>query len=183
MSLTKTPVCNFSEKIKNFSLRSTDEKQVTLADMQGSKGTLIMFICNHCPYVQAIMQETVEIVNKIKKLGISSVAIMSNDTLRYQEDSFDNMKLFKKKYNISFPYLFDDTQEIAQSYGAVCTPDFFGYNKDGGLQYRGRVRELKHLTPIMEKESELLLAMKMIASTNKGPLQQYPSMGCNIKWK
>jgi thiol-disulfide isomerase/thioredoxin len=151
--------------------------------MQGSKGTLIMFICNHCPYVQAIMQETVEIVNEIKKLGISSVAIMSNDTLRYQEDSFDNMKLFKKKYNISFPYLFDETQEIAKSYGAVCTPDFFGYNKDGELQYRGRVRELKHLTPIMEKESELLLAMKMIASINKGPLQQYPSMGCNIKWK
>ena len=183
MSLTKTPVCNFGEKIKNFSLRSTDKKQVTLADIQGSKGTLIMFICNHCPYVQAIMQETVEIVNEIKKLGISSVAIMSNDTLRYQEDSFDNMKLFKKKYNISFPYLFDETQEIAKSYGAVCTPDFFGYNKDGELQYRGRVRELKHLTPIMEKESELLLAMKMIASTNKGPLQQYPSMGCNIKWK
>ena len=142
-----------------------------------------MFICNHCPYVQAIMQETVEIVNEIKKLGISSVAIMSNDTLRYQEDSFDNMKLFKKKYNISFPYLFDETQEIAKSYGAVCTPDFFGYNKDGELQYRGRVRELKHLTPVMEKESELLLAMKMITSTNKGPLQQYPSMGCNIKWK
>ena len=127
--------------------------------------------------------ETVEIVNEIKKLGISSVAIMSNDTLRYQEDSFDNMKLFKKKYNISFPYLFDETQEIAKSYGAVCTPDFFGYNKDGELQYRGRVRELKHLTPVMEKESELLLAMKMITSTNKGPLQQYPSMGCNIKWK
>jgi hypothetical protein len=93
------------------------------------------------------------------------------------------MKLFKKKYNISFPYLFDETQEIAKSYGAVCTPDFFGYNKDGELQYRGRVRELKHLTPVMEKESELLLAMKMITSTNKGPLQQYPSMGCNIKWK
>jgi peroxiredoxin len=183
MSLTETPVCNFGEKIKNFSLRSTDEKQLTLADIQGPKGTLIMFICNHCPYVQAIMQETVEIVNEIKKLGISSVAIMSNDTLRYQEDSFDNMKLFKKKYNISFPYLFDETQEIAKSYGAVCTPDFFGYNKDGELQYRGRARELKHLTPIMEKESELLLAMKMIASTNKGPLQQYPSMGCNIKWK
>ena len=122
-------------------------------------------------------------INEIKKLGISSVAIMSNDTLRYQEDSFDNMKLFKKKYNISFPYLFDETQEIAKSYGAVCTPDFFGYNKDGELQYRGRVRELKHLTPVMEKESELLLAMKIIASTNKGPLQQYPSMGCNIKWK
>ena len=183
MSLTETPVCNFGEEIKNFSLRSTDEKQLTLADIQGPKGTLIMFICNHCPYVQAIMQETVEIVNEIKKLGISSVAIMSNDTLRYQEDSFDNMKLFKKKYNISFPYLFDETQEIAKSYGAVCTPDFFGYNKDGELQYRGRVRELKHLTPVMEKESELLLAMKMITSTNKGPLQQYPSMGCNIKWK
>ena len=183
MSLTETPVCNFGEKIKNFSLRSADEKQLTLVNIQGPKGTLIMFICNHCPYVQAIMQETVEIVNEIKKLGISSVAIMHNDTLRYQEDSFDNMKLFKKKYNISFPYLFDEMQEIAKSYGAVCTPDFFGYNKDGELQYRGRVRELKHLTPIMEKESELLLAMKMITSTNKGPLQQYPSMGCNIKWK
>jgi peroxiredoxin len=183
MTLTKTPVCNFGEMIKDFSLMSTENKKISLSDIQGTKGTLVMFICNHCPYVQAIITETVKVALEIKKLGIQSVAIMSNDTNNYPEDSFDNMKLFSKKHKFSFPYLIDETQEIAKSFGAVCTPDFFGYNGKGELQYRGRIRKLNHLTPIMEGESELLSAMKLIADTGQGPKEQIPSMGCNIKWK
>jgi peroxiredoxin len=183
MSLTKTPICNFGEPIKDFSLLSTDNKTISLQNIKGPKGTLVMFICNHCPYVQAIMKETVEIVSTIKKLGIHSVAIMSNDTKNHPEDSFDNMNLFYKQYKFSFPYLFDETQQVAKDFGAVCTPDFFGYNKDGKLQYRGRLRKLNHLTPVMNGPSELLSAMKLIAQDGIGPEKQLASMGCNIKWK
>ena len=183
MSLTKTPLCNFGEKIKDFSLLSTDNKQIKLSTVKGSHGTLIMFICNHCPYVQAIIKEAVTIADEIKKIGIHTVAIMSNDVKNYPEDSFENMKLFSKKYNFTFPYLIDETQEIAKSFGAVCTPDFFGYNKNGELQYRGRIRPLNNLIPDMKGESELLSAMKLIATTGQGPKEQTSSMGCNIKWK
>ena len=183
MSLTKTPICNFGEKIKDFSLVSTDNKKLNLSDLKGSKGTLIMFICNHCPYVQAIIKEAVKIANEIKKIGIHTVAIMSNDVENYPEDSFENMKLFSKKYNFTFPYLIDETQDVAKSFGAVCTPDFFGYNKNGELQYRGRIRKLNNLTPVMDGESELLSAMKLIVDQGQGPKEQVSSMGCNIKWK
>jgi len=183
MSLTKTPICNFGEPIKKFSLLSTNNKTTTLQDIKGPKGTLIMFICNHCPYVQAIMKEAAEIASSIKKLGIHSVAIMSNDVENHPEDSFDNMKLFSKQYNFSFPYLIDETQQVAKDFGAVCTPDFFGYNQDGQLQYRGRLRKLNHLTPVMNEPSELLSAMILIAQDGKGPKEQLASMGCNIKWK
>lgn len=183
MSLTKTPICNFGEKIKDFSLVSTDNKKLNLSDLKGSKGTLIMFICNHCPYVQAIIKEAVKIANEIKKIDIHTVAIMSNDVENYPEDSFENMKLFSKKYNFTFPYLIDETQDVAKSFGAVCTPDFFGYNKNGELQYRGRIRKLNNLTPVMDGESELLSAMKLIADQGQGPKEQVSSMGCNIKWK
>ena len=142
-----------------------------------------MFICNHCPYVQAIIKEAVKIANEIKKIGIHTVAIMSNDVENYPEDSFENMKLFSKKYNFTFPYLIDETQDVAKSFGAVCTPDFFGYNKNGELQYRGRIRKLNNLTPVMDGESELLSAMKLIADQGQGPKEQVSSMGCNIKWK
>lgn len=183
MSLTKTPLCNFGEKIKDFSLMSTDNKQINLSAVKGSHGTLIMFICNHCPYVQAIIKEAVTIANEIQKIGIHTVAIMSNDVENYPEDSFENMKLFSKQYNFTFPYLIDETQAIAKSFGAVCTPDFFGYNKNDELQYRGRIRRLNNLTPDMKGESELLSAMKLIATTGQGPKEQISSMGCNIKWK
>ena len=183
MSLTKTPICNFGDRSKSFTLLSTHDEKTSLEDIKGPNGTLIMFISNHCPYVQAIMKETVEIINQIKKVGIHTAAIMSNDTKKYEEDNFENMKLFSKKYNFSFPYLLDATQKVARDYGAVCTPDFFGYNKKNQLQYRGRVRELKNLVPIMNNKSELLVAMELIAATSKGPKEQYPSMGCNIKWK
>ena len=183
MAVTKTPVCDFGKKAKDFKLKSINNKLITLADVKGEKATLIMFICNHCPYVKAIIQDLAKDCNELKKDGINSVAIMSNDTKNYPEDSFENMIKFADNNNFGeINYLFDETQEIAKIYGAVCTPDFFGYNKDLLLQYRGRFRELKNLKPINNGESDLKVAMRMIAQTQKGPDKQIPSMGCNIKW-
>ena len=183
MALTKTPVCDFGKKAEDFKLKSINNKLVSLNDIKGDKATLIMFICNHCPYVKAIIKDLAKDCNELKKEGINSVAIMSNDTKNYPEDSFDNMIKFAEMNNFGeINYLLDETQEIAKKYGAVCTPDFFGYNKDLELQYRGRFRELKDLKPINNGESDLKVAMKMVAKTNKGPDQQIPSMGCNIKW-
>jgi peroxiredoxin len=182
MSLTKTPVCNFGEKAKNFNLLSTENNRISLNDIKGENGTLIMFICNHCPYVKAVIKDLVEDAKYINKLGIKSVAIMSNDTKNYPEDSFDNMIDFSKVNNFSFPYLIDKTQEVAQKFNAVCTPDFFGYNKNNELQYRGRIRELKNLKPVRDNVSDLRIAMELIASSGLGPRNQIPSMGCNIKW-
>jgi hypothetical protein len=142
-----------------------------------------MFICNHCPYVKAIIRELVDITNKLAKIGINSVAIMANDVNNYPEDSFENMKKFAKINNFKFPYLYDETQNIAQNFGAVCTPDFFGYNKNNELQYRGRFTEMKNLKPVLDEKNDLLNAMELIAETSNGPKQQFPSMGCNIKWK
>ena len=182
MVLTKTPICNFGEKTHDFHLKSIDEKNYKLNDCTGINGTIIMFICNHCPYVKAIIKDLVNDTNNLIKLGINSVAIMSNDTKNYPEDSFENMKLFAEENSFNFPYLIDETQEVAKKYGAVCTPDFFGYNGKNELQYRGRIRELKELRPMRSGNSELWNAMKMISETQKGPKVQIPSMGCNIKW-
>ena len=182
MSLTKTPICEFGNKAKDFQLKSTSNKIITLEDVKGENGTLIMFICNHCPYVKAVIEDVVQDTRQLKTQGINSVAIMSNDIKNYPEDSFENMIEFSKKNNFNFPYLIDETQEVAKSYGAVCTPDFFGYNKNLELQYRGRIRELKELKPVRSGESDLLKAMKMIGKSEKGPTDQIPSMGCNIKW-
>ena len=142
-----------------------------------------MFICNHCPYVKAVTKDIVEDSKKLLDLGISSVAICANDTENYPEDSFENMIKFAKQNQFGFPYLIDETQEIAKTYDAVCTPDFFGYNKNLELQYRGRLRELKNLIPVREGESDLFKAMKQIGQTGKGPENQTPSAGCSIKWK
>ena len=141
-----------------------------------------MFICNHCPYVKAVIKDIVKDTKYLESLGIKSVAIMSNDVKNYPEDSFDNMIVFCKSNNFSFPYLFDESQDVAKNYGAVCTPDFFGYNKNLELQFRGRIRELKNLKPVREGDSDLKIAMKLIAETGNGPKNQVPSMGCNIKW-
>ena len=183
MALTKTPICDFGKKADNFELKSIDNKIISLNDAKGENGTLIMFICNHCPYVLAVINNVVEDCKELENDGIKSIAIMSNDPKRYEEDSFDNMIKFSEENKFKFPYLIDETQEVAKNYDAVCTPDFFGYNENLELQYRGRIRELKDLKPVRSWESELFIAMKQISETGKGPENQIPSAGCGIKWK
>ena len=179
----KTPICDFGQAAKSFELKSTNNEIIKLNDVKGINGTLVMFICNHCPYVKAIIKDIVEDCKNLEKLGIKTIAISSNDAVNYPEDSFENMILFSKSNNFGeLNYLIDETQEIAKKFGAVCTPDFFGYNKALELQYRGRFKELKDLKPINNKDSDLKLAMKMIAETQKGPDEQVPSVGCSIKW-
>ena len=182
MTLTKTPICDFGKKAENFQLKSTDSKIISLNDIKGKNGTLIMFICNHCPYVKAVIEDIVNDTNALKKEGINSVAIMSNDTKNYPEDSFENMIKFSNEHKFNFPYLIDKDQEIAKKYNAVCTPDFFGYNTKLELQYRGRMRELRDLKKISSGESDLKKAMDLISTTGNGPKNQFPSMGCSIKW-
>ena len=174
MTLTKTPICNFGEKAKDFNLLSTENKKVSLDDIRGENGTLVMFICNHCPYVKAVIKDIAQDAKFLEGIGIKSAAIMSNDVKNYPEDSFENMLSFSKLHNFSFPYLIDESQKVAKEYGAVCTPDFFGYNKNLELQYRGRI--------YAARPTELGAAMKLIATTGKGPKKQIPSMGCSIKW-
>ena len=181
MALTKTPVCDFGKKAEDFKLKSINNKVITLNDIKGEKATLIMFICNHCPYVKSIINRIIRDTNELKKLGVNSVGIMSNDPNEYEEDSFENMKKISTDLFFPFPYLIDETQEVAKSYGAVCTPDFFGYNKDLGLQYRGRLDESRKES-VTDAKRELFEAMKTIAETEKGPVDQIPSMGCSIKW-
>ena len=183
MVCTETPICEFGWKALDFSLKDVDGRKYNLESVRGDNGTVVMFICNHCPYVKAVTKDIVEDCNELKKIGINSVAICANDAENYPEDSFENMIEFARKNQFSFPYLNDDTQEIAKTYDAVCTPDFFGYNKNLELQYRGRLRELKNLIPVRSGESDLLKAMKQIAVIGKGPESQIPSAGCGIKWK
>ncbi|MGI9502826.1 MAG: thioredoxin family protein [Geminicoccaceae bacterium] len=176
------PVCNFGEKAKPFELIATDGKSYTLDDVRGPKGTLVMFICNHCPYVKSILDRIVRDVKDLEAHGIAAVAIMSNDTVTYPDDSFPNMQKLAEEKNLPFLYLFDESQEVARVYDAVCTPDFFGYNADLELQYRGRLDASK-TSPIPNAVRELYDAMVQVAETGKGPTDQIPSMGCSIKWK
>ena len=178
----KTPVCEFGKKAENFELKSTENKLISLNNIKGENGTLVMFICNHCPYVKAIIKDVVEDCAKLNDFGINSVAICSNDPINYPEDSFEKMNEFAIKHKFNFPYLIDETQDSARKYDAVCTPDFFGYDKDFGLQYRGRIRELRELKPVRSGDSDLFIAMKQVSKTGKGPEEQFPSMGCGIKW-
>ena len=178
----QTPICDFGQKAHNFELKSTDNKILSLNDVKGENGTLIMFICNHCPYVKAVTKDIVEDCNELKKVGINSVAICANDAENYPEDSFDNMIEFAKKNQFGdLVYLIDETQEVAKKYGAVCTPDFFGYNNKLGLQYRGRLDESRKES-VEGAKRELFEAMKQISRTGRGPDHQIPSMGCSIKW-
>ena len=179
----QTPICDFGKKALPFELKSTENEIISLNDTKGVNGTLIMFICNHCPYVKAVTKEIIEDCKELKKIGINSIAICSNDFVNYPEDSFENMIKFSNDNQFNFPYLIDETQEVAKAYNAVCTPDFFGYNKDLELQYRGRLRELKNFVPVKDGASDLLNAMNKIAETGKGPKDQIPSAGCGIKWK
>ena len=183
MALTETPVCNFGAPAFDFKLPGIDGKDWTLAECQGTQGTLIMFICNHCPYVQAIRQRLVRDTRELLEHGVKSVAIMPNDPTDYPEDSFANMKKVADKFGYPFPYLFDETQEVAKKYGAVCTPDFFGYNKDLKLQYRGRLDASRMETAPAAARRDLFEAIKQVAETGTGPENQIASMGCSIKWR
>ena len=183
MALLTTPVCEFGQKALDFNLPGVDDRTWSLQQCMGQKGLLIMFICNHCPYVKAVQDRIVRDTRELKQLGIESVAIMSNDATEYPEDSFDNMKLLAQKLEFTFPYLFDETQQIAKQYNAVCTPDFFGYNSDFELQYRGRLDASRKEAAPEDTRRDLFEAMKLISETGRGPQQQIPSMGCSIKWK
>jgi peroxiredoxin len=179
----ETPVCDFDKDIIDFSLPGVDGKVWTPELCRGENGLLVMFICNHCPYVKSIRERIVRDTLELEQLGINSVAIMSNDPREYAEDSFENMKLVAEQFNFPFPYLMDETQNIAKAYGAVCTPDFFGYNKQLKLQYRGRLDASRKEAAADGVYRDLFEAMKQVAETGCGPKDQIPSMGCSIKWK
>ncbi len=178
----ETPVCEFDRPAIDFSLPGTDGKTWTLEKSRGNKGLLVMFICNHCPYVKAVRDRIVRDATELLGYGVNSVAIMSNDAAEYPEDSFENMKKVAKEFSFPFPYLLDKTQEVAKAYGAVCTPDFFGYNAELQLQYRGRLDASRKQAAAPEVRRDLFEAMKQVAQTGKGPREQIPSMGCSIKW-
>ncbi len=182
MVRTETPVCDFGQPAPDFRLPGVDGKTYSLADVRGPNGLLVMFICNHCPYVQAVRSRIVRDVLELKQYGIGAVAISSNDPTDYPEDSFDNMKRIAVEWQLPMPYLYDETQAVAKAYGAVCTPDFFGYNKDLKLQYRGRL-DASRKEAVPDARRELFEAMKQVALTGQGPKEQIPSMGCSIKWK
>ena len=182
MALLNSPICDREKVMPSFELVNIDGKILKSTDLLGKSGTLIMFICNHCPYVKAIINKIVETTNELEKFNIQSIAIMPNDTEKYPEDSFENMKLFSKKYQFKFPYLIDKTQEVSKNFGAVCTPDFFGFNSDNKLNYRGRIGLMKNLE-FIGKTNDLLNAMTQISKTGEGPKEQFSSAGCSIKWK
>lgn len=179
----ETPVCDFDKPLVDFSLPGVDGEIWTPEKARGENGLLVMFICNHCPYVKAIRDRLVRDTAELKEYGINSVAIMSNDPSEYEEDSFDNMKRVAEQFGFPFPYLLDETQEVAKAYGAVCTPDFFGYNAEMKLQYRGRLDASRKEAAAPDVKRDLFDAMKQVAQTGKGPADQIPSMGCSIKWK
>jgi peroxiredoxin len=179
----QTPVCDFGAPAPDFALPGTDGRVWTLADCQGKKGTLVMFICNHCPYVKAVLDRIVRDARELEAFGIRSVAIMSNDPTEYPEDSFENMQRIATERAFPFPYLLDGTQEVAKAYGAVCTPDFFGYDAGLGLQYRGRLDASRKEAAPADARRDLFEAMVEVARTGRGPAEQIPSMGCSIKWR
>lgn len=179
----ETPVCNFGWKAVDFSLPGVDGKTYTLSDVAGPNGLLLMFICNHCPYVKAVIQRIVRDVRDLKALGIGAIAIMSNDPTEYPEDAFDNMQRLARELDFPMPYVVDETQAVAKAYGAVCTPDFFGFNRNLELQYRGRLDESRKETAQEGVRRDLFEAMKQVAETQHGPADQIPSMGCSIKWR
>ena len=178
----QSPVCDFGQPVIDFALPGVDGKTWHMQDCMGENGLLVMFICNHCPYVKAILDRLVRDTRELKALGINSVAIMSNDPTDYAEDSFENMQAIAQQMDFPFPYLLDESQAVAKAYGAVCTPDFFGYNRSGELQYRGRLDESRKEAADPSVRRDLFEAMKEVAETQKGPAEQLSSMGCSIKW-
>lgn len=183
MISTQTPICDFNTPAIDFNLKGVDGKIHNLASCKGKNGLLVMFICNHCPYVKAIIERIIKDAKELKALGLNAVAIMSNNPKEYEADSFENMQKIAKEMDFSFPYLMDKTQEVAKAYGAVCTPDFFGYNTNLALQYRGRLDASRKETALSSVKRDLFDAMSQVATTGQGPTKQIPSMGCSIKWK
>lgn len=181
MASLNPPVCDFGWQAPDFNLPNIDGSMVSRDQIMGENGLLVMFICNHCPYVKAILPRLINDVRELKALGVNTVAVMSNDSTDYQEDSVDNMQKIAGEMAFSFPYLLDATQQTAKNYGAVCTPDFFGFNRKGELQYRGRFDESRKETA-SNSTRDLFKAMQLIAQTNVGPAQQIASIGCSIKW-
>jgi len=180
----QTPVCDFDQPAIDFSLPGVDGSDWNLEKACGKNGLLVMFICNHCPYVKSIRDRIVRDTQVLKdQYGVNAIAIMANDPAMYEEDSFENMKAISDEFDFPFPYVIDETQAVAKAYGAVCTPDFFGYNNKLELQYRGRLDESKKQAAAEDVRRDLFEAMKQVAQTGKGPEDQIPSMGCSIKWK
>jgi len=176
------PLRDFGWRAVDFDLPATDGKRYRLTQVQGPKGLLVMFICNHCPYVKAVIDRIVRDCKELKEHGIGSVAISANDPTDYPEDSFDNMKRVAEKLGFPFPYLWDESQQVARAYDAVCTPDFFGFNQKLELQYRGRL-DASRTSPVPDARRDLFEAMVHVAKTGNGPAEQVSSMGCSIKWK
>jgi peroxiredoxin len=182
MVATQTPICDFGRKAVDFRLKDADGRAYGLEDVRGAKGTLVMFICNHCPYVRAVVDRVARDVRDLQAKGIGAIAIMPNDYQQYPEDAPAKMKIFAGQHGFTFPYVIDETQEIARAYDAVCTPDFFGYNADLELQYRGRL-DASRRDAVEGAARELYEAMSLVAETGRGPEQQIASMGCSIKWR
>lgn len=183
MALTRTPEPQLGAPIVDFRLPATDGRALSLDEVRGPRGTLVMFICNHCPYVKAIRERLVDDARELMSAGIGVVAISSNDAAAYPEDSFARMQDVAREWRLPFPYLYDETQSVARAYGAVCTPDFFGYDGAGGLRYRGRLDEA-HMGPRAPgARRELVEAMLAIAAGAAPAAEQVPSMGCSLKWK
>ncbi|TCP42959.1 thioredoxin family protein [Rhodovulum marinum] len=178
-----TPICDFGWKAPDFALPGTDGKTWTREDVRGLNGTLIMFICNHCPYVIAVRDRIIRDAKDLQAMGIGVAAISSNDADTYPDDSFDNMKRIARELDLPFPYLYDEDQSVARAYDAVCTPDFFGFDAGLGLQYRGRLDASRKEAGPPDLRRDLYEAMKLVAETGHGPREQIPSMGCSIKWK
>ncbi len=177
------PICEFDWLAPDFSLLGVDQKKHTFNSVKGSNGTLIMFICNHCPYVLAVLDRILRDCNDLIRMGVGVAAISSNDVEAYPEDSFLNMQKLSRENKFPFPYLYDEDQSIAKKYDAVCTPDFFGFNSEMGLQYRGRLDASRKEAGPKDLRRELYEAMAQVAKTGKGPEDQISSMGCSIKWK
>ncbi len=177
------PICDFGWKAPDFTLPGVDGATHRLQDLRGEKGTLVAFICNHCPYVKAVIAKLVRDAKDLAPLGVSTVAISSNDAAAYPEDGFDNMKRFAEAHGFVFPYLYDEDQSVARAYEAVCTPDFFGFDAELGLQYRGRLDASRASPGPEDLRRDLFEAMKGVAETGRGPEEQIASMGCTIKWK
>ncbi len=183
MAALNPPVCDFGWSAPDFSLPGTDGQQHSLASVRGPKGLLLVFICNHCPYVQAVLDRLIRDFRALQAEGIGCVAISSNDVAAYPEDGFEQMQALAQRLDFPFPYLYDESQAVARAYGAVCTPDFFGFNGDLKLQYRGRLDASGRQPGPADARRELFEAMVQVAQTGQGPQEQVASIGCSIKWR